>query len=182
MTLWLRVTSLRRAARDLLALVEDDHALGERVDHLHDVLDDDQRDPGARGSRAPARWRGAPRWASVPAIASSSSSTFGSVASARAISRRLRPGVPRLLRRRMRDRRQPDALDDRLRPRARFRGIGRAQERADHDVLEHRHALERQRHLERARDAELRALLRRQARDVLTFEAAQCRRSAPGRR
>ena len=37
----------RRAAGDLAALVEHHDALGQRDDHLHDVLDDDERDPGA---------------------------------------------------------------------------------------------------------------------------------------
>ena len=105
--------------------------------------------------RAPAR---SPARISVgvrPAIASSSSRTLGSVASARAISSRLRPGVPRLRAGRV-DARAPRptrsmhgaGLGRALRPR-----VGMAQEGADHDVVEHRHVLEGERHLEGAGDA-----------------------------
>ena len=45
-----------------------------------------------------------------------------------------------------------------------------AQERADHHVLQHRHAFEGLRHLEGARQPELRPRLRRHAGDVVAFE------------
>jgi hypothetical protein len=63
--------------------------------------------------------------------------------------------------------------------RARSRAVRMAQERADHDVLEHRHVLEGRRHLEGAADAEPGVLLGRRARDVDAVEAAtRARRSA----
>ena len=91
-------------------------------------------------------------------MASSSSSTLGSDASARAISRRLRPGVPRLRAGASAIGAEADVVDDLARLVAGACGVRVAQEGADHDVVEHRHGLERERHLERARDAELRAL------------------------
>jgi hypothetical protein len=57
-------------------------------------------------------------------------------------------------------------------PRACF-GLGAvrgAQERTDHHILQHRHALECLRHLEGAGETEMRARLRRQIGDVLTLE------------
>ena len=96
-------------------------------------------------------------------MASSSSSTFGSVASARAISSRLRPGVPS---------ERAGASASRLMPTRSSTArafvsasarCGGAQEGADHDVLQHRHALERLRHLEGAGKPEPRARFRREA-------------------
>ena len=54
-----------------------------------------------------------------------------------------------------------------------FLGLGAmrgAQEGADHDVLQHRHALKRLRHLECAGKPELRPRLGRKMRDVVAFE------------
>ena len=61
-------------------------------------------------------------------------------------------------------------------PRA-SRGVGMAQQRADHGVVEHRHRFEGERHLEGAREPEPRARLGRQARDVVAGEGDACPRS-----
>ena len=68
--------------------------------------------------------------------------------------------------RRVGDEAEADALQHLARLGARVARVGMAQEGADHDVVEHRHGLERQRHLEGAGDAEPGARLRRQPRDV----------------
>ena len=112
-----------------------------------------------------------------PAMASSSSSTLGSEASALAISSRLRPGVPRLLAGASASGAEADVVDHLARLVAGGGGAGIAQEGADHHVVEHRHGLERQRHLEGAGDAEARALLRRQRGDVAALEMHGAARS-----
>ena len=98
------------------------------------------------------------RWVR-PAIASSSSSTLGSVASARAISSRLRPGVPSDRAGASASLLDADALQHGARPGLGLGAMRGAQKRADHHVLQHRHALEGLRHLEGAGEAERRARL-----------------------
>src|SRR6266851_2596256 len=51
-----------------------------------------------------------------------------------------------------------------------FSAMRGAQKRADHHVLQHRHSLECLRHLEGAREAEMRAGFRRQIGDVVALE------------
>ena len=79
---------LRRALGDLLAVVEHGDLLRDAHDDLHVVLDEQDREP--RSSRS---WRMksvscADSGGFMPAVGSSSSSSFGSEASARAISTR----------------------------------------------------------------------------------------------
>ena len=95
-----------------------------------------------------------------PAMASSSSRTLGSDASARAISSRLRPGVPRLFAGASATGAEANAVDYIGAPWRRHGRVAVAQESADHHVVEHRHGLECQRHLEGAGDAEGGALPR----------------------
>ncbi len=114
---------------------------------------------------------------------SSSSRTLGSVASARAISSRLRPGVPKEARRRIREPDHADPLQHGARlPRPRRDARG-AQERADHHVLQHRHTLERVcgtwNVRAQARDARG---LGRHGGDVRGLRTAPCPTSTAGRR
>ena len=90
-----------------------------------------------------------------PAMASSSNRTFGSVASARAISSRLRPGVPRFRAGVSARVAIPTPLQHGERALPRLCGIGGAQEGAYHDVLHDRHVAERLRQLESAGEPEL---------------------------
>ncbi len=106
-----------------------------------------------------------------PASASSSSSSRGSVASARAISSRLRAG--RAERPRGRVGQMPEAGEHQHLRRLALgrRAMPVAQEGADHDVFQHGHVLERDRHLERPRHAEPRVRLRRRPGHVAAEEA-----------
>ena len=89
-----------------------------------------------------------------PAITSSSSSSCGAVASARATSSRLRSGKRQRLRRPLRACRTGRAgASPRARVARRARDVGRAQQRADHDVVFHGQRRKRPHDLERARDA-----------------------------
>ena len=170
----------RRAAGDLAALVEHHDALGERDDHLHDVLDDHERDAGAVDVAHQLDGACGPRSASARPCASSSSRTLGSEASARAISSRLRPGVPRFRAGVLGTSRHADPSSRaRASLRARLAASAVAQEGADHDVVEHRHGLERQRHLEGAGEPEPARRLRRER--VVTSRPVE-RHRAGGRR
>ena len=92
---WSLTTSCGRPWAMVRPWLNTEHARRQRQDHLHDVLDDHDGD-AERVDLAHQR-DGALDLAGVsPASASSSSSSLGSVASTRAISSRLRPGVPRL--------------------------------------------------------------------------------------
>ena len=92
--------------------------------------------PVGHGSGARARSQCGPAGVR-PASASSSRSNCGSVASARAISSRLRPGVPRLRAGARRSEPRPGQLDHRA-PRRALARCAVAQKGADHDVLETR--------------------------------------------
>ena len=105
-----------------------------------------------------------------PVSTSSSSSSFGSVASARATSsRRFSDGIRSLASTSARAAR-PAELQHLMRLAARLAHHGGADQRADDDVVDDRHGLEALDHLEGAPDAALAALRRRQARDVLAVE------------
>ena len=106
-----------------------------------------------------------------PAITSSSSSSFGWVASARATSSRLRSGSVRLDAGRSRSSHMFERAQRSLGARAREPGVTGAQEAADHRVLDHRHVGERPHDLEGAADARRADLVRTQARDVPAREA-----------
>ena len=104
-----------------------------------------------------------------PPATSSSSSSFGSVASARASSSRLRSssvsvpaGTLALSASPQRSSIARSAVDMPLAPARESAG--------DHQILEHRHAAERLRNLKRAGDAQPAALGRRQPRDVAALE------------
>ena len=73
-------------------------------------------------------------------------------------------------RRRVRKPAHADALQHRARPGLGLGAMRGAQEGADHDVLQHRHAFKGLRHLERAGKPEPRALLRREVGDVVPLE------------
>ena len=106
-----------------------------------------------------------------PASASSSSISRGPVASTRAISSRLRPGVPSAARAQVLPvGRGPTSSSTLSACAARVGAVRMAQERADHHVVENGHVLERRRHLEGAPDAEPRMLFRRGARHVGAVE------------
>ena len=114
-----------------------------------------------------------------PAITSSSSRSFGSVASARATSRRLRSGsvsaagqLPALVE----QIEPPQHLDARGASRA--AGSGVAQQRADHDVVLDRERRKRPHDLEGAADAAAADLVGRQPVDALARERDACRRPA----
>ena len=113
-----------------------------------------------------------------PASTSSSSSSCGSVASARASSRRLRPATVSLAAGAIEEVGEADASRDRLGPRERVGAAGRAQVRADGDVLAHAQAGERLHDLEGARDAAPRQHVRRHAGDVVAAIDGCARRSA----
>ena len=103
-----------------------------------------------------------------PASTSSSSSSFGSVASARASSSRLRPATVSVSRRPVEHVAEADVAADLLGDgRAPSARAAMAQMRADQDVFAHRQAGERLHDLEGARDAAPRQPMRRLAGDVL---------------
>ena len=118
-----------------------------------------------------------------PASTSSSSRSFGSIASARASSSRLRPATVRLAARPVEHVAEPDRVRDlRRRRRARRRARGRDQMCADRDVLGDGQAGERLHDLERARDAAPGEAVRRLAGDVAAGieDAAGARRQEAG--
>ena len=153
----------RAAARDLAALVKHHHARRQRHDDFHDVLDDHQRDAGTMDvahqidrelhlALGEARHR----------FIEQQHLGFG-----RERTRDLEPlaaGRSERARRRIRQPAHADALQHGARFGFGFGAMRGAQKRADHHVLQHRHALEGLRHLEGAGEAELRARLRRHAR------------------
>ena len=144
----------RRAAGDDVALVEHQHALGQRHDHFHDVLDDDDGDAHVR------------ECARTSAIAACNS--VGGQAGERLVEQhqprlgREHAGdletlaAGRAERARRAGRRPARPVNSTMPPRvlARVVAMRMPQERADHDVLEHAHVLEGGRHLEGAADAE----------------------------
>ena len=101
------------------------------------------------------------------------------MASARAISSRLRPGVPSDVRRRLGEPVRPTRSSTARALASASAAMRMAQEGADHDVLENRHVLEGQRHLKGARRCRaahaLRATMRVMSR---ALEEHACRRSA----
>ena len=108
-----------------------------------------------------------------PDDGSSSSRTRGLVASARAISTSRCVPVDRRSTRSLRDRREPDALDELVGERAGLELLARpalAHLRRDEDVVAHAERAERLEPLERAADAEPRALVRLRGGDVLAVE------------
>ena len=106
-----------------------------------------------------------------PAITSSSSSSLGSVASARATSSRLRSGRVRLSAGLMPAVGEAEPLQDRLGAVARLGEMRPAVQRADGDVLQHAQALERPHDLEGAADAGVAHLVGPQAGDRPAVEA-----------
>ena len=110
------------------------------------------------------------RW-STPPVTSSSSSTRGSVASARASSRRLRWPVESVPRVREGLVAEPDPLEQRVGPRARVPHVAGAREGAHHDVVDHAHPRERPELLERARDAQPAHAVRGEAGEPLAVQA-----------
>ena len=103
-----------------------------------------------------------------PASDSSSNKSRGSVASTRAISSRLRPGVPS--ERAGLVRAQAGQFDDAARLIARIVAVRMAQEGADHHIMKHAHVLEGGRHLEGAADAGACMRLRRRPSQVHAIE------------
>ena len=82
-------TSCGLALGDLLAVVEHGDALGDAHDDLHVVLDEQDREAALLAQLAhERRSAAADSCGFMPAVGSSSSSSFGSDASARAISTR----------------------------------------------------------------------------------------------
>ena len=106
-----------------------------------------------------------------PAITSSSSSSRGSVASARAVSSRLRSGSVRLAAGAWRFLREAEPGQQRLGGGARGAERGRALQRAHHHVLERRQAAERLHQLEGAGDAGGADRIGPQPRDVAAAES-----------
>ena len=140
------------ALGDHAALVQHVDVLGEAHHGLHHVLDHQDGDAARRGSRWMTATMSRDLGGLRPAITSSSSSSFGSVASARASSSRLRPATVRS-RPGGRAWRQADRAARPPRRRERV-GAGRAaQVGADRDVLAHGQAGERLHDLEGARHA-----------------------------
>ena len=112
-----------------------------------------------------------------PAITSSSSSSFGRIASALASSSRLRSGPPSSSARWSDapvETREFEPFARALRAPARDERLAAAaaEQRADRDVLQHRQAGKRLHHLEGAADAEMRAPVRRQPIDARALEPA----------
>jgi hypothetical protein len=159
----------RAAARDLLTLVEHHHPARQRHDDFHDVLDNDERDAGAMDvahqvDREFYFLLGEARHGFVEqqhlGFSGERAGDFQPLAAGRA----------KRTRRRIRQPAHADALQHGAGFRFGLRPMRGAQERADHDVLQHRHAFKRLRHLEGARQSELRPRLRRHAGDVMAFE------------
>ena len=143
--------------------------LGQRDDHLHDVLDDDERDAGAVD--LPHQLDGRADLGRGEAGHGLVEQQHLGLGGERAGDLEpLAPGRAEALGRRIGDGAEADVIDHLARLVAGGGGAGIAQEGADHHVVQHRHGLERQRHLEGAGDAEARALLRRQAGDVPALE------------
>ena len=113
-----------------------------------------------------------------PAITSSSSSSRGSVASARASSSRLRPATVSVPAGRSSRSPRPTCARHLGRPRRAPRRGWRGADGADGDVFAHAQSGERLHDLECARDAAPREPMRRHAGDVLAGEADRRRRSA----
>ena len=140
----------RRAAGDDMALVEDQDALGQRHDHFHDVLDDDDGDahvvdaPHQRDRRLQFGRRQAGKQLveqQQARLGGEHAGDFEALASRRA--ERARPLIAA----------QSGQLDDATGLIAGIVAMRMPQERADHHVLQHRHVFERDRHLEGATDA-----------------------------
>ena len=150
-----RPSRARLALGDLAAEIEHDQPVDHGEQRMHDVLDPDDRDAGCAGSRG--WWRPARRTrasVSPPAISSSSSSR-GPVASARAISSRLRSSrVSEPAGALARVKQAESARGCRRRPAAASRSArAPAVDRADQQVLEHGELLEGLRDLVGAADA-----------------------------
>ena len=84
------MTSARDSLGDDLPVVEHDDAIGERHDGAHDMLDEDDRARPGRGSRGSAATASLISVGVRPDRTSSSSTSRGRDASARASSRNLR--------------------------------------------------------------------------------------------
>ena len=158
----------RRAVGDLAAEIQSDHVVGDPHDEVHVVLDEQDRhaDAVADPARSARARSSTSSWLSPPA-GSSSNSSFGSSASARASSTRFCAPNGRRADRASRRRRQIEALQELARMLAR-RGAPRApgwqpqrigeepaaapDMAADQHVVEHRHGREQREVLERAAD------------------------------
>ncbi len=88
----------------------------------------------------------------------------------------LAPRRPKAACRRVRDLRHADACDHLGRLGAGLVGVSRAQECADHHVLEHGHPLKCQRHLESASETQMRACLGREGCYILAEKPHRTRR------
>ena len=161
---------LRLALRDDMALVEHDHARGERHDHLHDVLDDHERDAHAVDAtqqldRALDLAGCQPRQRLVeqhqPRLQRQHARNLQPLAAGRA--EPARPLIGEV--------RKPGDLQHLERTLACVGAMRMAQIGADHDILQHRHVLERRRHLEGAADAGARMDVGRRPRQVDAVEA-----------
>ena len=159
----------RAAACDLPALVKHHHPGRQRHDDFHDVLDNDQGNAGTMdvahqidGKLHFALGEACHRFVEQQhlGLGRQRAGDFKPLAARRS----QRP------RRRVRQPAHADAFQHGERTRFGFGAMRRAQKRADHHILQYRHALERLRHLKGPREAALRAGFRRQMGDVLTFE------------